>query len=357
MYLEFINLLQCLDIFMALFGLLLIGSIPRFNALAILLVLQIFQATFNFLEETGISRSYYLVTPIFTLGFGPAIYLFCYQLVYSRLPSKSVLHFLPMLCSLPLTHWPQLVIAFGSLSQLIYLAVAMWLLKRYERVTAQARSDAATLSLRWMSIVLIIFLVMMLQDLIRLNLQPITPDTLRHLWYFISSLFYMMLTAYLIIMTVRQPHLFNDFSEFAYLEFSNKPVKTTQDDETSIALFNQIHSLIREQQLFKQPRFSLRDLAEASGLNEKLLSGLINQQSGKNFCDYINKLRIDAICQRMENITPATPLLHLAMEMGFNAKSTFNTAFKKETGLTPSQFVQQLPKQVQNHDSGRTISE
>ena len=356
MHLEFINLLQCFDSFLALFGLLLIGSVPRFNALALLLVLQVLQASFNFLEETGISRSYYLVTPIFTVGFGPAIYLFCYQLVYTRLPTKFWLHFLPMLCSLALTHWSQVVIALGSLSQLVYLTAAMLLLKRYERVTAQIRADAATLSLHWMTVVLTLFLIMMVQDLIRLNLQPHLPKDIRHTWYFLNSSLYFLLNGYLIIMAVRQPHLFNDFNEFAYLEFADKKstsASTTGQDETSIALFKQIDSLIRDQQLFKQPRFSLRDLADASGLNEKILSSLINQQAGKNFCDYINKLRIDAICQYLLQNPQDAQLLHIALSMGFNAKSTFNTAFKKETGLTPSQFVKQHHNNVQNHDSGR----
>ncbi len=193
MYLEPINLLQCLYIFMALFGLLLIGPVPRFNALALLLGLKTLLMIFNFLEETGVSRSYYLVTPIFILGFGPAIYLFCYQLVYARLPHKFWLHFLPMLGSLPFTQWPQVVIALGSLSQLLYLTAAMLLLKRYERVTAQARSDAANLSLRWMTIVLSLFLIMMAQDLIRLNLQPHLPADIRNSWYFINSSIYFLL--------------------------------------------------------------------------------------------------------------------------------------------------------------------
>lgn len=357
MYLEFINLLQCLDALLALFGLLLIGSVPRFNALALLLVLQVLQASFNFLEETGISRSYYLVTPIFTVGFGPAIYLFCYQLVHTRLPTKFWLHFLPMLCSLALTHWPQVVIALGSLSQLVYLTAAMLLLKRYERVTAQIRADAATLSLHWMTVVLSLLLIIMVQDLIRLNLQPNLPADIRHSWYFINSSLYFLLNAYLIIMAVRQPHLFNDFSEFSYLEFADRkaaPATDATQDETSIALFKQIDSLIREQQLFKQPRFSLRDLAEVSGLNEKLLSSLINQQAGKNFNDYINGLRVDAICQYLKQHPQDVQFLQIALDMGFNAKSTFNTAFKKETGVTPSQFAK---VEVQNHDSGREACE
>lgn len=343
MYLEPINLLQCLDAFMVLFGLLLIGPIPRFNALALLLGLQLLQMMFNFLEETG--SVHFLVTPIFTLGFGPAVYVFCYQLVNVRLLSKSWIHFLPMFMSLPLTQWAQLVIALGSLSQLIYLTTAMLLIRRYHRVTVQARADASSLSLGWMNLTLIFLLIMMVQDLIRLNLQPFTPLAIRHVWYFINSFLYFLLTAYLIIVCVRQPLLFSEFRELSYLEFVDTPASkpTLQEKDVNSAVFSQVDALIREQELFKQARFSLRDLAAVSGLNEKLLSGLINQHSGRNFCDYINKLRIDAICRELRQAPYDISLLQIAMDMGFNAKSTFNTAFKKETGLTPTQFVQQNP--------------
>ena len=146
---------------------------------------------------------------------------------------------------------------------------------------------------------------------------------------------------------VLSPKLLNNDDKAKATEQSTNP------DETSINLFNQIDSLIGQHELFKQPRFSLRDLATASGLNEKLLSSLINQQAGKNFNDYINKLRVDAICQHLIQHPEDGKILNIAVDIGFNAKSTFNTAFKKETGLTPSQFVKQHHNNVQNHDSGR----
>ncbi|MDZ7608951.1 MAG: helix-turn-helix domain-containing protein [Cyclobacteriaceae bacterium] len=62
-----------------------------------------------------------------------------------------------------------------------------------------------------------------------------------------------------------------------------------------------------------------------------------------NFYDFINKYRVDEFIGKLNN--PANEfytLLALAHESGFNSKATFNSVFKKNTGLTPSAFYKQM---------------
>ena len=68
-----------------------------------------------------------------------------------------------------------------------------------------------------------------------------------------------------------------------------------------------------------------------------MLSQYLNDVLGVNFFDYINGLRVAHIQNVMG--TPAgagQPLLTLAMDAGFNSRSTFNAAFKKVSGMAPS---------------------
>lgn len=339
MYLEPINLLQVIYTTLALFGLLLVSHTRRFSALSLLLGLQAMLMTLNFLEETGITKPYYLITPIFTLGFGPAVFLFVRQLIYGHFPPRKqlALHLLPMLLTLPLTHWPQLVIGLGSISQAIYLITSIRLVQRYHRTSFQVQSDADGLTLTWLNRILGIFLFMMLQDLVRLNLQPYAPGGLLQYWYFLNIAIDFTLSAYLIIKAVKQPALFEQMQEFEQI---GDPIPKSQDtiDPEAFAVFSQIDRLIRKEELFKQPRLSLRDLADISGLNEKNLSWAINQGSDKSFCEYINGLRVHAVCDQLRASTGEQTILDIAYAMGFSAKSTFNTVFKKEMGFTPSQF-------------------
>jgi AraC-like DNA-binding protein len=341
MYLEPINLLQLLYAALGVFGVLLVSHLRRFSALGLLLSLQAILMILNFTEETGITRPVYLVTPIFTLGFGPAIYFFVRQLVYGKhiSPKNLVLHFSPMLLALPFTHWPQWVITGGSISQTIYLTSAVLLVRRYHRTSRQVQSDADALKLNWLNLILGIFLFMMLQDLVRLNFQPYAPLWLLEPWYFANIAVDFVLSAYLIVKAVHQPALFERLQESEALGLTEKSDALRAADPEALAVFLHIDQLIRTRELFKQPRLSLRDLADASGLNEKNISWAVNQGARKSFCDYINGLRVQAVCEQLRLNTEPTTMLDIAYAMGFSAKSTFNTVFKKETGQTPSEFA------------------
>lgn len=342
-----VNIIHIAYLAIALLGLMLVGNNTSISSLRILLLLVVLLLIFNLLEETGISPRLLLVTPVFTLGFGPAFYWFCHQLVYSNAPGNKAIgiHLLPMLLALPFTQWPQAVIALGSLSQIIYLSLAFCLIRRYHKVIVQTCSDALDISLHWMSGLLIALVAMMLQDLLRLNLQPIAPTEWLKLWYFINTCSYALLISYLIVMATRQPQLFTQFRQFEFLA-DDSPVEAPSANNAS-SLFAEVDKIIRHRELFKQPRFSLRDLATETGIQEKTLSWVINQGAGKNFSEYINQLRIDAACQLFGHAQPGT-LLETGFAVGFNSKSSFNAAFKKQTGLTPSQFYKKTKPDADN---------
>lgn len=348
-----VNLIHIAYLAIALFGLIVVGHNTRISSLRIVLLLVVLLLAFNLLEETGISRHLILITPIFTLGFGPAFYWFCRQLVYGDAPSskQTLIYLSPMLLALPLTQWPQVVIALGSLSQIIYLSLAIQLISRYHKVTLQACSNAQDLSIHWMTRILLLFLLMMLQDLVRLNLQPYAPIEWLRLWYFINTCIYAGLIGYLIAMSVRQPQLFDLFSQLEFLAEDSQN-NTSTGDQSASSLFLEIDNTIRSRELFKQPRFSLRDLATETGVQEKTLSWIINQGAQKNFSEYINQLRIDAACVHLSSDQSGT-LLKVAFAAGFSSKSTFNAAFKKQIGLTPSQFYK---KSAAHADTGSAES-
>ncbi|MBV6655045.1 MAG: AraC family transcriptional regulator, partial [Mameliella sp.] len=75
------------------------------------------------------------------------------------------------------------------------------------------------------------------------------------------------------------------------------------------------------------------------GVHTKVLSAIINSCLGKNFHDFVNEYRIEEVKRRI--LDPAYDhwsLLGIALDCGFNSKSTFNRIFKKFTGYTPRAF-------------------
>jgi AraC-like DNA-binding protein len=88
---------------------------------------------------------------------------------------------------------------------------------------------------------------------------------------------------------------------------------------------------------------TLTELAKRLGVTRSQLSQLINEGTGDNFYDFVNKYRVEQVKALM--IDPTMKhynMLGLALESGFKSKSTFNLIFKRFTGLTPSEYRKNL---------------
>jgi len=84
---------------------------------------------------------------------------------------------------------------------------------------------------------------------------------------------------------------------------------------------------------------TIQDLADQVGVTTQEISSYLNKDLGVNFFNYINTFRINEAKRRLvdpkyDNET----LLGIAFDSGFNSKTSFNTLFKKETGMTPSEY-------------------
>ncbi len=97
--------------------------------------------------------------------------------------------------------------------------------------------------------------------------------------------------------------------------------------------------LMEDQKIFTSPELKLKTLAEKIDLPQHQLSKLINEKFGKSFSDYINEYRVNEFISRVnQNHSANYTLYAIALEVGFNSKSSFNSAFKKITGKTPSEY-------------------
>lgn len=122
-----------------------------------------------------------------------------------------------------------------------------------------------------------------------------------------------------------------------------KRKKPLLDQETSNKYKTNLLELVQKEEPYLDPSLSLRSLADQIQIHPNQLSWLLNDNIGKSFNEFINAYRVEAFKimaqdQKKANFT----LLGMAYDCGFNSKTVFNTYFKKETGLTPKQFVNQL---------------
>lgn len=96
---------------------------------------------------------------------------------------------------------------------------------------------------------------------------------------------------------------------------------------------------MQEQRPYLDPGLSLLQLAEALDMNPKHLSQVINDKAGTTFYDFVNTWRVKEAERRIVDPQYAhLTLLAIGLSCGFNSKSTFNSAFRRYTGLTPSEY-------------------
>jgi len=90
------------------------------------------------------------------------------------------------------------------------------------------------------------------------------------------------------------------------------------------------------------PRLSSPELAEMIDITTNQLSQFLNEYLNKNFYDYVNSFRLKEFQQLCKNPKYShLSILGLAYECGFNSKTTFNAFFKREMGVTPSEYYKQ----------------
>lgn len=88
------------------------------------------------------------------------------------------------------------------------------------------------------------------------------------------------------------------------------------------------------------PEFSLDRLAQICGEKSKIVSGELNASLGKNFNTLLNEYRIREMCRRLEDDQYSSFTIEaVSQSVGFRSRSTYVSAFKKQTGLTPSEYI------------------
>lgn len=111
----------------------------------------------------------------------------------------------------------------------------------------------------------------------------------------------------------------------------------------------QLLRIMEEQKLYQDSELKLADLAKELSISSHNLTEILNQYMGQNFYDFVNHYRVKEVKQKLlgpdsKNKT----VLALALDAGFNSKSSFNSLFKKQTGMTPSQFRKKHSTKRQN---------
>lgn len=344
MQLEFVNLIQVAIATPALTAGALLIQRRRTRALSALLIVFGTHMSLNFAEETGVTPGGFLATPALGALYGPLIYLFVRSMIFKDgyLKPRDFVHTTLAVVALFLSHWLIATRIIAAVATLSYGIAALVLIWRYERASRAVRSDALSLRLNWVVAVFGGFAGLTVLDFFRMATWAHQGPVIRESAYSAILLGAAALFCVLAFRAIKRPRVFAGFTN-AEFDIHERVISTTQPDISDVldaedkAAFERLERDIREQRLYSAPHLTLAEVASALTLTEREISRLINQVGGRSFCDFINSMRVRQAAQLLRDPANASrTILELSLEAGFTSKSTFNAAFKKELGVTPS---------------------
>ena len=100
-----------------------------------------------------------------------------------------------------------------------------------------------------------------------------------------------------------------------------------------------VKNYILEKESYLDSSLTIQELSKQVNIPVRDLSVLINHHINQHFFDFINEFRIQKAMQLLKDPSKKKyTVLEILYEVGFNSKSSFNTAFKKHTNQTPTEF-------------------
>ena len=219
----------------------------------------------------------------------------------------------------------------------------------YRRQLRQVFADESGRSLRWIDGLTVFLLVIWVYALLVLAFE----NQLQHLMISENGLFLLLLLFVWFLATngvLQKPgfaDLYNmkieeegkETSDDAVSDNKAKYQRSALGDDQAQRIAEKLQFAIQQEKVYLDPELTLYKLAAHIGVPNQYLSQTLSQSLQTTFFDYINQARIEAakpLLQDTENT-----VLSIAMDVGFNARSSFYKAFKQYTGLTPSEFRKQ----------------
>lgn len=304
-----------------------------------------------------------LIANLFSLLLGPLLYLYTRSLLYQdfRLQWRDGLHALPFIIALlwlqsgyqrlPATEQQEIVasaltyggnalifatvVAYGQV--FTYLALAYRTLYRYRRRLRDQFSTVDHLNVSWLSFTLSGFGVLLVLSILQNTARFALNTAFYNGSLVLMALMLLGFMTLVLFKSLKQPQLFAGLLE----ETPDAPSLSSRvlDDLRSEA--DRLQHFMEMEKPYLTASLTLQDLADALERPPRLISQAINTVFKHNFFDYVNRHRIAAAQHLLDDPEEhTTTILEIMYRVGFNSKSSFNTAFKKFTNMTPSQYKQ-----------------
>jgi AraC-like DNA-binding protein len=234
------------------------------------------------------------------------------------------------------------VVQFG-----LYLLVIYKHLIRYRKVVVENYSDADRLNKTWLTQLIYMFTLSYIIGLGRMYFRFSDFYEYERLVLTILITSVLLSICWILWQALHKPNLFTGVNstievideKVASQENTSDPTISVIETEKYDAIVLRLRDYMQQSKPFLDPSLSIDTLAKLINLPGSELSLTINRVIGQHFFDFVNLYRINLAAEMLiANEQQQKTILEILYEVGFNSKSSFNTAFKKHLLMTPSQY-------------------
>lgn len=303
--------------------------------------------------------------PFVTFTYGPLLFLYVKNMTnpgrkFNRI---EVLHFIPFIGffvvsvvfrTVPLLkdlrnfftpdRFISLRIVYSSaffLSVSVYSILSFIEIKKHQDKLKNLISyTSGVITLNWLKILSISFYIAFLILFILGGLNMI-GDFIPFDPYFVVFGFIAIFSFIYSFYVIKQPAIFGEEGKLKYEEKKDveKYIKSGLKDDQAQAYLEKLIRFVEEKKPYLDRDLSIQNLSEMTGIPRHHITQVLNEKHGKNFFTFINEYRVREVILKFgilknNNFT----ILAIAYDSGFNSKTTFNSIFKSQTGMTPSEY-------------------
>ncbi len=306
--------------------------------------------------------------PFVAFTYGPLLFLYVRFMTYPRRKFSwlALLHFIPFIVFLTVSvifreqpllrdlgnffvpdRFIALRIVYSTcffLSVTIYSILAFIDIKKHQDNLKNLISyTSGVITLNWLKIVSISFYSAYFVLFILGGLN-IIGDYIPFDPYFVIFGFIALFSFVYSFYGIKQPVIFgDDLKQDDDRKEVEKYVKSGLKQKQAEVYLRKLISYTETNKPYLDRDLSIHDLSLMTGIPRHYITQVLNEYHGRNFFTFINEYRIKEVIERFSdpkynNYT----ILAIALDAGFNSKTTFNAIFKHQTGITPSEYMEKL---------------
>jgi AraC-like DNA-binding protein len=224
---------------------------------------------------------------------------------------------------------------YVNIQVFLYNCISLFILHSYQWNLKYYESSVEKQDLNWLKFVLYGYIIVCLITEISFFTNNILPISSELKYPIILALFLIFFNV-LIYKTLIRPYSFTPLAD------KPKPTDPFSGKIDFQKYSKHLEEFMTAKKLFLNPTLTLRELSDATNVPEKIISQVLNHYYNQNFYMFVNSFRVDESKKLLKsNKAEKMTMLGIAFESGFNSKTVFYNTFKKQIGMTPTDYRRQ----------------